>query len=201
VKSLVLIEDHDLMRHGLYSFFSEKEGWELLGGAGSLAEAEALIKKLAEAGQSPDLALLDIELSGAWGLELVPRLKSSFPEIRILVYSVFEDFAHVGAAMRSGVSGYVCKSQSAGELESAMQSVLDGGFFMPAHLAERFSRAFDRTSGLTRREREIFDRVQRGQSNREIAEELGVSLRTVENNLSIIYDKTGVKDRKALERL
>jgi DNA-binding NarL/FixJ family response regulator len=201
MRTLIIIDDHDLMRQGLAACFSAKKNWRLLGGAGSSAEAERLFVNLAAAKKIPDLALLDIDLNGDWGLELVPRLKHFFPDIKILVYSVFDDFAHIRAAMRAGAAGYVAKSQSAAELEAAMTAVLDGLFSLPAGLSEKFSRAFDLVSGLTRRERDIFGQVQQRRSNRQIAEALGLTLRTVENNLSIIYDKTGVKNRQELEKL
>jgi DNA-binding NarL/FixJ family response regulator len=118
-----------------------------------------------------------------------------------LVYSVYDDYAHVNAALRSGARGYVCKSQSAEELLTAMEDVASGKAAYPADLLQRLAITSNMMMGLTKREQEIFSMVQRGHDNKEIAAALGVSVRTVENGLSVIYDKTGTKNRRELERL
>jgi DNA-binding NarL/FixJ family response regulator len=206
MKTLVLIDDHAMLRRGLSSWLAEDGQWRVLGEAASLEEAAALFERLAAG--LPDLALLDIDLNtpgcpGSWGLDLVPLLKERYGETAppVLVYSVYDDYVHLKAAFRSGAKGYVCKSQDTGELRAAMDQLAAGGvWFSPGH-AFRVAAVSDIVLGLTKRERQIFELVQRRQGNREIAAELGVSLRTVENNLSVLYDKTAAKNRKELERL
>ncbi|MDR1351984.1 MAG: response regulator transcription factor [Treponema sp.] len=206
MKTLVLIDDHAMLRRGLSSWLAEDGQWQTLGEAASLEEAAALFERLA--GGLPDLALLDIDLNtpgrpGSWGLDLIPFLKERYGEKTppVLVYSVYDDYVHLKAAFRSGAKGYVCKSQDTGELRAAMDQLSEGGlWFSPGH-AFRVAAVSDIVLGLTKRERQIFELVQCRSSNREIAAELGVSLRTVENNLSILYDKTAAKNRKELEQL
>jgi DNA-binding NarL/FixJ family response regulator len=202
MKTVILIDDHDMMRRGLAAYFAQRKYWQVVGEAASIEEAGTLFKRLQENKTIPDIVLLDIDLNGQWGLDLVEKIKTQFsPSPRIIVYSVFEDFAHVRAAMRAGAAGYVCKARRESELEAAMETVLAGGFFMPPQLASKLSAVFDLTTGLSKRERQIFDLVQLRQNNKQIAEKLGIALRTVENNLSMIYDKTGVTSRKELETL
>jgi DNA-binding NarL/FixJ family response regulator len=203
MNTLILIDDHDMMRRGLVSYFNGKKNWKVLGQAGSAEEAIALFDRLKNSSMIPDITLLDIDLNGSWGLDLAAVIKKEFDsKSRIIVYSVFEDFAHIMAAIRAGAAGYVCKAQRETELEAAMKTVLDGGgFFIPGNLAAKLPEVFDRTAGLTRREKEIFNMIQMRKSNREIAAGLDITLRTVENNLSLIYDIMGVKLRKELEKL
>jgi len=148
------------------------------------------------------LYLLDLELGKEWGLDIIGDKSlgdDKFPPV--LVYSVYDDFAHVNAAIRSGAKGYVCKSQSSAELLEAMEEVVSGRNSFPTALLQRLAITTDKLFGMSKREQKIFSMVQHGKSNNEIAAEIGVTVRTIENNLSILYDKTGVKGRKELEKL
>jgi len=197
MKTVVIIDDHEMMRSGLAARLENH--WQIAGEAASLEEAKTLFKSLTIA---PDLILLDIELGKEWGLDIIGDKtfgKGKFPPV--LVFSVYDDYAHVNAAIRCGARGYVCKSQSAEELLEAMEDVLSGKTSFPPALLQRMAITSDKILGLSKREQEVFSMVQRGKSNREIAADLGVSLRTIENNLSIIYDKTGAKDRRELEKM
>jgi DNA-binding NarL/FixJ family response regulator len=203
MSSLVLVDDHDMMRRGLSSYFSQKPRWQVLGEAGSADEALTLFRSLAETDSPPDLVLLDIDLGEGWGPDLIGELKKLFPirQPKAIIYSVFEDFVHLKAALKAGAAGYVCKSLPASDLEAAMEMVLAGGFSIPPHLAQKLTEVFDRASALTKRQYQVFELVQCRSSNKEISEALGISVRGVENNLSLIYDVMGVKSRAELEEL
>jgi len=197
MKTVVIIDDHEMMRSGLAARLENH--WQIAGCAASLEEAKTLFKNLTNA---PDLILLDIELGKEWGLDIIGDKSlgnGKFPPV--LVYSVYDDYAHVNAAIRSGAKGYVCKSQSAAELLEAMEDISSGKTAFPPALLQRIAITNDKVLGLSKREQEIFSMVQRGKSNKEIAADLGVSIRTIENNLSIIYDKTGAKYRRELEKM
>ena len=200
-RSVVIIDDHEMMRAGLAARLSER--WRVTGEAGSLDEASTLF---ADPAEWPDLVILDIELGKEWGIDLPGLLRKKNPEENkilppFLVYSVYDDYAHINAALRAGIKSYVCKSQSADELLEAMENAVCGKKSFNSNLVHRMAAVSDLILGLTRREREIFNKVQHRFSNKEIAASLGVSLRTIENNLSILYDKTGVKNRRELEQL
>jgi DNA-binding NarL/FixJ family response regulator len=204
MNTVVLIEDHDMMRRGLAAYFTKGGRWKVIGEATNINETVALFEKLsASLSPLPDLVLLDIQLGNEWGLDLIPFLKKHCGKNAppVLVYSVYEDYAHIKAAIRAGAAGYISKSRGDAELETAMEAVLRGDSFIAPALMEKIVEVSDIMLALTKRERQIFEMVQRGISNREIAEELKLSLRTIENNLSIIYDKTKVKNREELETL
>jgi DNA-binding NarL/FixJ family response regulator len=204
MNTVVIIDDHEIIHTGLSAWL--KSSWRIAGEASSLKEAEVLFAGLAE---WPDLVLLDIELSGDWGLDLIGVLRnnvSHYPASTgvippVLVYSMYNDYAHINAALRAGAQGYICKSQSMEDLLAAMDGVVSGNAVFPVSLIRRLTKVSDLMLSLTKREREIFDMVQRRFRNKEIAAALGISVRTVENNLSNIYDKTGVKYRDDLEKL
>jgi len=199
MKTVVIIEDHIMIRAGLSA---QLEGrWHIAGETASLKETEALFTRLEKA---PDLVLLDIELGKDWGLDILNAkfFKSLFRNFRpVLVYSVYDDYAHVNAALRSGARGYICKSQGVDELLEAMNDVASGKSAFPPSLIQRLANVSDMVLGLSKREQEVFSLVQQGLDNKEIAATMGVSVRTIENNLSIIYDKTGVKNRRDLEKM
>jgi DNA-binding NarL/FixJ family response regulator len=200
MNTLALIDDHAMMRRGLGSYFTQTGRWQVLGEAASLEEAAVLFKHLAP-GSLPEVVLLDIDLNGAWGLDLIPQLREWYgKKPPVIIYSVYNDYGHVKAAIRSEASGYVCKSQSEKELEAAMVTVIQGGISYAEHLIVELDAVSDILYCLTKRERQIFELVQRFYSNRRIAAELNVSLRTIQNNLSNIYDKTGISSREELER-
>jgi DNA-binding NarL/FixJ family response regulator len=203
VNTLALVDDHVFMRRGLADYFTQTGRWTVWGEAADLEEAESLLAAPRAGTSLPDIVLLDIALKNSWGLDLIPRLKDLYKNKHppVIVYSVYGDYAHIKAALRSGAAGYVNKSQGEAELENAMEIVLKGGSGFSAELLAKISAVSDIMLGLTKREREIFDMVQRGKSNRQIAEILDIRLRTVENNLSIIYAKTGVHYREDLENL
>ena len=204
MKSVVIIEDHEMMRAGLALRLEGR--WHIAGEAGSIREVKALFTRLAQAPESspPDLVLLDIELGTDWGLDILRAkfftsvFKGNPP---VLIYSAYNDFAHINAALRSGARGYIYKTQGVDDLLEAMEKVAAGTDVFPPFLLRRLAAVSDLVMGLTKREREIFTMVQRGMNNNEIAAGLGVSIRTIENNLSILYDKTGVKNRRELEKL
>jgi DNA-binding NarL/FixJ family response regulator len=192
-----------MIREGLASSFAKTGRWKVIGQADSPESAESLFAAFREEQKLPDIVLLDIDLGKFWGLDLVKTTlktgESNDP--KVLVYSVFDDYAHIKAAIRQGVDGYVCKSQPVTDLVNAMETVLTGVFSISPALAAKIADISDKLLNLTRRERQIAEMVQRRLSNSRIARELGISVRTVENHLYIIYDKTGVKDRRELEHL
>jgi len=197
MKTVVVIDDHDIVRSGLPSLLDKS--WQILGTAATLDEAKKLFKSLDNA---PDLILLDLQLGKEWGLDIIGDKsfgRGKFPPV--LVFSVYDDFAHINAALRSGAKGYVCKSQNTADLLTAMEDVSSGKYSFPPDMLQHHAVTSDRLQSLNKREHTIFFLVQQGKTNKEIADEMGVTLRTIENNLSILYDKTGVKNRQELEKL
>ncbi|MDR2110038.1 MAG: response regulator transcription factor [Spirochaetaceae bacterium] len=204
-KNIVIVEDHPVMRKGLAAWFAETGRWKVLGTAASLEDAAALFCSIhAEiTGGTADIVLLDIQLEGAWGLDLIPRLRERFGKASppCVVYSAFDGWAYINAALNAGARGYVSKRSGEEELEKALQAVLAGDEYVEKSLREHLGRVTGMVERLTRRETEVWNLAREGLSSRRIGSRLGISPRTVDNILSIIYDKTGIRDRRELMKL
>jgi DNA-binding NarL/FixJ family response regulator len=209
MNTILIVEDHAIMRKGLSDFLTETGRWQVLGEAASLEEAKSLLSTTAP--PQADILLLDIDLQKTSGFDIIPWLrlqktkgsacKKRRAEIpAIVVYSAFDDYAHIQAAFKLGARGYVCKSQSEAELEAALTAVLDGGTYLCESLQTKILVATETLELLTKREQQIFTLVRAGRSNRSIAKQLEISVRTVENHLSCIYGKTGLT-RASLQKL
>ena len=198
---LVIIEDHPVMRNGLAAWFEGCGRWRVVGTASTLTEAKDLLITLAAKGQKVDLLLLDIQLEDGWGLDIIPWYAKQTEVPPAAVYSVFDDYAHVSAALGMGVRAYVTKRRGETELEAALLKVLEGGVCIDEAAQIKLNTVTDLLGLLSKREAEILSLVKSGLSNKQIAASLGISRRTVENILSCVYDKTGIRSRLELERL
>ena len=198
---IIIVEDHPVMRKGLADYFAGTGRWQVTGTASTLAEAKELVSRV-----PADIFLLDIQLEDGWGLDIIPhfagqaRLASQSDPI-MAVYSSSDDYAHVSAALGMGVQAYVCKRRSEEELEAALRATLDGTPYIDDTVQSKLNKTVNLFSLLTKRETEIFRLVTQRLSNRQIADNLKISPRTVENILSCVYDKTGIRSRAELERL
>jgi NarL family two-component system response regulator LiaR len=181
------------MREGLAAYFTGTGRWEVKGTAATLAEAKELVTNT-----ETDIVLIDIQLEDGWGLDIIPCLKDKTPTA---VYSAFDDYSHVNAALGLGVKGYICKRSNSPELEKALLQVLNGETYIDDTVRARFQAVTGRLNLLTKRETEILNLVRNKLPNKEIAARLGISFRTVENILYAIYDKIGVRSRYELELL
>jgi len=195
VPKIIIIEDHPVMRKGLADYFAGTGRWQVMGTASTLAEAKELASRV-----YADIFLLDIQLEDGWGLDIIPCLAKE-PRPIMAVYSSFDDYAHVSAALGMGVQAYICKRRGEQELEAALRATLDGTPYIDDTVQSKQTKTVNLFSLLTKRETEIFRLVTQGLSNRQIADNLKISLRTVENILSCVYDKTGIRSRAELERL
>lgn len=201
--SIVIIEDHPVMREGLADFFAKSGRWKLGGTASSLESAKELLS-----GTTADVMILDINLKDGWGLDIIPwyaehiRLaQTQSAQPLMAVYSAYDDWAHVKTALNMGVRAYVTKQRSLQELEDALQKALCGSIYIDETAQERLQNTANTLDLLTKREKEIFSLVKNGMTNKEIAAHLDISHRTVANVLSLVYDKIGIRDRLQLERL
>jgi DNA-binding NarL/FixJ family response regulator len=212
MSKLFIIEDFIMMRRGLAAYCLETGRWELAGEAESVGEAKEKLLVLCRAGERPDLVLLDLELGEESGLSLIPWLRAlwkrdaendaaaeSVPAV--LVFSHFDDQSHRNAALHLGADGYLCKSASDKEMEKAMQRAIqraataDESNLRPSPEKAGAASLETALELLTPRESEVFLLARQGFASRAIGRELGISPRTVENHLSCIRDKTGLRSR------
>ena len=186
------------MRAGLITYFSKTRRWNILGVAANISDAKKILEKT-----KADVLLLDIKLEDGWSLDLIPWLKENTKQdIPLLaVYTAFDDFAHVSAAVSFGVKAYVTKSSSETELEDALLNAINGEVYIAEEAKMHLHNVTALSGLLTKREGQLLQLVKQGLSNKEAADELGIRPRTVANILSCVYAKTGIKSRKELERL
>jgi len=213
--SIIIIEDHPVMRAGLVSYFTGTRRWKISGAVSNVEDAKILLsgpyKRKHKYGNTDalntnaDIVLIDIQLENGWGLDIIPWLKDqqktrgTMPVLA--VYSYYDDFAHVSAAMTMGVRAYVCKRRSERELENALLKALDGKIFIDETIQEKFLLNTELIMEFTKREIEVFSLVKSQFTNGQIASRLGLSRRTIENILCSIYDKTGINSRLELQTM
>jgi len=197
---IIIIEDHSIVRDGLINYFHKTGRFKIAGTAGNLDDAKKLLS-----GTKADIIILDIQLKDGLGLSLIPWLKqekeknASFPIIA--VYTAYDDFVYVSAALSKGAQVYMNKRRSAEELEQALLKALKGEKCIDDTVQTKLDLLADIIDTLTRRESEIFSLVKGGYTNKQIADNLGIKIRTVENILSCVYDKIGVNSRQELQEL
>jgi DNA-binding NarL/FixJ family response regulator len=196
---VLIADDHPLFREGMRGRLDRVADVAVVGEAASGDEAVELANKLA-----PDVILMDIKMPGLNGIEATREIQRASPQIGILVLTMFEDDDSVFAAMRAGAKGYLLKDSGGEGVVHAIRAVSSGEAVFGPGVAERIigffsapraaapQRAFPE---LTEREEEVLSLVAQGKSNREIARQLFVSLKTVRNHVSNILLKLQVADR------
>jgi DNA-binding NarL/FixJ family response regulator len=194
---VVLADDHALVRRGTREILEEDPGIRVTGEASNGEEAVALVERL-----RPHVALFDVSMPTMNGVEAARRVRSSVPTTGVIMLTVHDDDEYVWEAVKAGASGYLVKDVGAPELIRAVRAVAAGGAVLdPAlttHVIERLraaNKGLEQPPLITDREREVMQLVARGKSNREIAETLGLSTRTVEAHLNHVYKKLGVGSR------
>lgn len=191
---VVIVDDHALVAEGTRQLLEAEADIEVVGEARTGEEGLRLLEEL-----QPDVALVDVNLPGMSGLELARLAASSHPKVLILVVSAYDDYAYVSQALEVGVAGYLLKTASARELVDAVRAVADGVFVLDKavslRLTRRGRRSTPETATLTRRETDVLCLLARGRSNKQVATELDLGLRTVEGHVSSVLGKLGVSSR------
>lgn len=185
--TVLVVDDHPLFRDGLVSLLGTVADIEVVGAAGDGAEAVELART-----HRPDVVLMDLNLPGLPGLEATRRILAEQGGCRVLVLTMQADQASVTSALRVGASGYLLKEAGQQEVLAAIRTVASGGTVLGRGTASDRSRP---PVDLTPRESEVLALVARGASNVEIARELDLSLKTVQNHVSNVLTKLQVRDR------
>jgi len=201
---LLLADDHPLIRAGFKSMLVKNEHFEIVGEAENGTDLLALTDEL-----SPDMILTDISMPGMNGLEALQKVKKQYPDIKCIVLTMHEEREYIMNALKTGAEGYLLKSIEGPELEKAILVVFHGGkYFSPlitSILADSVARPeLPEVGDITPREKEVLELVAQGKSTKQIADLLGISIRTVESHRINMLKKMKVNNtaeliRKAIE--
>ena len=193
---LMIVDDHSLVRDGLRARLSVVPGLEVIGEAASGAEALELA-----AADEPDLMLVDVGMRGMNGIELATVLRQRHPAIRVLMLSMYDNREYVLSAIRAGARGYVLKESPTEEILTAISAVWAGGNYFSAQLANLASLVGASAPLLTAREHEVLLLLAHGRSNKLVARELDISVRTVETHRLSLRRKLGVDSASELLKI
>src|SRR5499427_2203726 len=203
-KRIVIVDDHPLFRKGLQELIHSDGNFVICGEAGNAAEAMDVIRKL-----NPDLAIVDLSLPGANGIELIKNIRAEFSKMPILVLSMHDESLYALRAMRAGADGYVMKHEAMANVVQAIHEVFNGRpYLSPAMAAQVISKfahrqaegEVDAVERLSDRELEVLELIGKGNEVRQIAKLLNLSPKTVETHRAHIKDKLDLKNSREVAR-
>jgi len=201
-----LIEDHNLVRAGIKSLLAQLQGVEVAGEAGNGRDALRMMKE--EMPAMPDIVLTDIAMAGLNGMETTARITKDFPNVRVIVLSMYANEEYVMQALRAGAAGYLVKEAATSELELAIRAVARGDTYLSPAVS---GKVIDKTLGrivpqnsplerLTPRQREILQLIAEGRSTKQIADTLKLSVKTVETHRAQLMSRLEIFDVPGLVR-
>lgn len=200
---VVLVDDHALVRDGCRRVLEDAGGIEVVGQAGSAEEALPLVRKL-----QPDVVVMDLHLPGASGLQATEHLTATQPSARVVVLTMVGELPMPRHLLEAGAWGYLTKSGSAEELVQAIRAVSEGRRHLSPEIASKLALNSVLNGGkvsalesLTSRELEVAMRLARGESNKEIAQHLHISEKTISTHKTRVLEKLGVSNIVALANL
>ena len=193
---IVLADDHTLVRAGIRALLEKLPGVLVIGEASDGRAALELLRQ----GQ-PDVLLTDVAMTGMGGLALAAQARTEHPAVKVIILSMHANEEYVMQALKSGAAGYLLKDAVAAELEVALAAVARGDTYLSPAISKRVLDAYlTRTAGgrepdpLTPRQRETLRLIALGRNTKEIAAELGVSVKTVETHRAQLMDRLGIRD-------
>lgn len=201
-KGIIIVDDHPMMRKGLALTLDNEPGFEVLA---QFDRAEEAIQKYEE--YDPDLLVVDVSLPGMSGLELVKHLVARDPAVKILVVSRHDEALYAERVIRAGAKGYVMKLEAGEVLLKAAKKILNGGIYVSSEVSEKLLMGMARGQKdlnespmdlLSDRELEVFELTGKGNSTREIAEKLHLSVKTVESYRARIKTKLNLENATEL---
>jgi DNA-binding NarL/FixJ family response regulator len=199
---VLIADDHALVRDGIKSLLALTEDIEVVGEASDGREAIDQARKL-----KPDVVLMDIAMPGLGGLEATMELKREAPKSRVLVLTQYDDVEYIRRFLKIGIAGYVLKRMLGSELASAIRSAARGGLVLDPQVAaeamqpvqeERGGGSEDLYELLTDREKQVLRLVALGESNKEVADALGISVKTAMSHREHLMEKLGLRNRTDL---
>jgi DNA-binding NarL/FixJ family response regulator len=201
-KSVLLADDHTLVRAGIRALVERLSDVEVVAEAKDGREALSLVRE-----HKPDLVLMDIAMPGLNGYEATSRISKEFPDVRVIILSMYANEEYVREAINAGAAGYLLKRCAAAELEKAIKTVAGGDRYFSPLVSEHVTNGSGRAGPdralierLTSRQREILQLIAERHSTKEIAQVLSISVKTVETHRAQLMDRLGIHDVPGLVR-
>jgi DNA-binding NarL/FixJ family response regulator len=196
---LLLADDHALIRQGLKALL-EKQGFQVVGEAADGQEALRSVEKT-----QPDIAIIDISMPVLNGVDAARELKNSFPKTKVILLTQHDEDQYVTESLRAGVRGYVLKSQAADDLVHAIHEVCRGSVYLSPKISRAvvdayLSKTDDPTDPLSGREHQVLQLVGEGNSTKDIAVRLGISVKTAESHRARLMKKLDIHETASLVR-
>jgi DNA-binding NarL/FixJ family response regulator len=200
---VLLADDHALVRSGIRALLERVPEVQIVAEASDGREALRLIK-----GHQPDVALIDIAMPRLNGLEVVARVAKDFPNVRVIILSIYASEEYVWQALRSGAAGYLLKGANTIDLEQAVKAVERGETYLSPPISKQVIKDYVQRAGgegtlferLTPRQREVLQLIAEGYTTKAMAQMLKVSVKTVETHRAQLMDRLGIYDVAGLVR-
>jgi DNA-binding NarL/FixJ family response regulator len=199
---ILLVDDHPIVRQGLAELIDHEKDLSICGTAEDIHKALDLVTEL-----KPDLVIVDISLRGSNGLELLKNIKVRYPKQVVLMLSMHDESLYAVRALRAGAAGYVMKQEATETLITAIQQVLRGEIYLSERMEKKMmqqlvggpsARTGSPLEDLSDRELEVFNLIGQGHGTRQIAEELHLSIKTIESHRAHIKEKLNLKNATEL---
>jgi DNA-binding NarL/FixJ family response regulator len=194
---VLIVDDHPVTRDGLRTAFNLADEIDVVGEASSGEEALDVVKDT-----KPEIVFMDVRMPGMNGIEATRLIKEQHPDTKVILFTIDESRASVAEAIQAGVSGYLLKDASVGELINAARQAMAGKAVIHPSLTQAFieevqlvDRPASAEAPLSPREVEILQKIAYGATTKEVADQLGISFHTVKTHLERIFEKLGANDR------
>jgi DNA-binding NarL/FixJ family response regulator len=199
-KTVLIVDDHPLMRQGLSLLINQQQDLKVCGEA---EEAQSAMHAIAH--MRPDILILDISLSGPDGLELLKSIRASEPYLPVLILSMHDEAVYAERALRAGANGYIMKQEASEKVLIAVRRILNGDIYLSERMSNKMLQQFvgvatiqSRMASLSDRELEVFRLIGDGRATREIADQLHLSVKTVETYQAHIKEKLALRSGREL---
>ena len=203
-KNVLIVDDHPIVRQGLRLLIDREDDLRVCGEA---EDGPAALRQIREA--KPDIVVLDLSLEGPDGLEVLAEIRTAYPAIPVLVLSMLDEALYAERSLRAGASGYIMKQEATDKVLAAIRKILSGELHLSDKVAGKLLNQLvggpaavevNPLAGLTNRELEVVRLIGKGLGTREIAQELHISIKTVESYQAHIKEKLSLRNARELLR-